>query len=63
MIKSLFLTAEPSPLYGAARLLDIGAVFDVYNTSEDGKEADLRALYSDWKAIGDALRESASQPR
>lgn len=63
MIKSLFLTADPSPLYGASRLLDLAGVFDVYNTSADGNEADSRALYADWKAIGDSLREAASRPR
>jgi hypothetical protein len=40
---------------GAARLLDIGATFDDYNSSRNGAEADAIALAMDWLAVGDDL--------
>jgi len=55
LIRSCFLFAMPRPLFGAARTLDLGAQFDMYNYSTSDAEADARALYSDWLAIGDDL--------
>lgn len=47
-LRSDFLFAQPSGLFGAARLLDLGGNFDSYNRSRTGEEADQRALTSDW---------------
>jgi hypothetical protein len=45
----------PSFASGAARVLDLGATFDEYNSCASGNEADIRALYSDWVAVGGDL--------
>lgn len=46
------LFASPSFASGAARVLDLGGTFDAYNTSPTGEDADFRALYGDWVAVG-----------
>ena len=53
-----FLFATPSWLSGAARTLDLGGVFTDYNDSPDEDVADERALFLDWRAVGDTLREA-----
>ena len=50
------LFAEPSFVEGMARVLDIGATLQVYNTSLTGREADVKALKNDWRAVGDDLK-------
>ena len=54
----------PSWISGVARTLDLGAQFDSYNQSPTGKIADARALFSDWRIVGEtlasAMREFAS---
>ncbi len=57
------LYATPSFLEGIARVMDIGDTLTEYNTSENGAEADARALGSDWKAVGDDLRAAIAQYR
>lgn len=52
------LFATPSFLTGAARLVDLGGVFDKYNGSGSEEEADSRALASDWLVVGDDLRKA-----
>ncbi len=56
-----YLFARPRGLYGVARLLDLGATFDEYNSSDTEQEADARATYSDWLAVGNDLKVAASQ--
>jgi hypothetical protein len=51
-LKSHFLIATPSFVSGAARLLDLYGVYDSYNTSRTEGEADAKALYSDWRIVG-----------
>jgi hypothetical protein len=46
-----FLFATPSFFSGAARVLDIGGTFDVYNGSKSTEEADARALNNDLSVI------------
>jgi hypothetical protein len=46
------LFANPSFFSGAARVLDLGGTFDEYNASPSQEEADIRALKSDWCAVG-----------
>jgi hypothetical protein len=50
-----FLFARPSFWSGAARALDLGATFNGYNQSRTPELADARALYNDWRAVGEAL--------
>jgi hypothetical protein len=53
----------PSILSGVARLLDLGAQLDEYNISATPREADVRAMYSDWRAIGEDLHEAMEMQR
>ncbi len=57
------LYATPSFLEGVARAIDIGDTLTDYNGSEDGAQADARALRSDWKAVGDDMRRASAQYR
>lgn len=55
------LYATPSFLEGIARSIDLGDTLTEYNGSESGAAADLRALRSDWIAIGNDLRQAMAQ--
>ena len=48
-----FLFARPSFVEGAARIFDFSNTLSMYNYSKNDDEADARALYSDWVAVGD----------
>ncbi len=48
----------PTFVSGWARLLDLGGVYDIYNESRNGSEADVCALYSDFRMIGQDLQEA-----
>ncbi len=50
------LYAKPGFLSGIARALDIAGIFDSYNDSPTGSMADYMAIKSDWKTIGNDLR-------
>ncbi len=56
--RSARLFARPSFLEGLSRALDLGATLNVYNYDRDPEEADARALFSDWLAVGDAIAGS-----
>jgi hypothetical protein len=43
---------------GIARLFDFWGYFDAYNISLSTSEADARALYSDWRTVGEQLNEA-----
>lgn len=58
MIKTFRLFAQPSFISGAARLVDLGGVFDKYNRSQTEMQADSRALASDWSSVGNDLRDA-----
>jgi len=47
-----YLFATPTFLSGVARVFDLGCQFDSYNVSPDPEEADARAIFSDWLAVG-----------
>ncbi len=47
-----FLTADPSLLEGAARMLDFGDTLTVFNESPTPELADFYALRMDWRAVG-----------
>lgn len=50
-----FLFPTPSPVYGLARLLDLAAQLDTYNTCPTGAIADAIAIYNDWAVVGDDI--------
>ena len=50
-----YLFAMPSFLTGVARLFDLYGQFDTYNDSTNDDLADARALYSDWRIVGQDL--------
>ena len=52
------LFARPSMASGAARLFDFFGFFDAYNITLNPSEADARALYSDWRTVGEQLNEA-----
>jgi hypothetical protein len=52
-----FLFATPSFADGLARTLDMAGDFDVYNESSTPDAADARALWSDWCAVGEDMKE------
>jgi hypothetical protein len=49
------LFAQPSFLEGLARVTDIGATLEEYNTSPSGELADMHAIRSDWRQVGEDL--------
>ena len=51
-LESDFLVASPSFASGAGRLLDWYGLYDLYNVSRDGREADTKAIFSDWRITG-----------
>ena len=52
------LFAEPSFVEGMSRVLDLGGTLQEYNTSETENKADIEALGSDWRAVGEDLKFS-----
>lgn len=52
-----FLFGMPSWLSGVSRTLDLGAEFDAYNDSKSPLAADAKALYSDWRIVGESLAD------
>ena len=50
-----YLFAQPSTLSGMARVADLWAQLDEYNICHTGEEADARAVYCDWLAVGRAM--------
>ena len=55
------LYARPSILEGIARALDLGGTLQNYNYGDSNKDADLKALRSDWNAVGDDLMAAMKQ--
>ena len=55
---STYLFSCPSFLSGVAKVLDLGATFDEYNTSETPNEADYRAFLLDWHMVSIDLKKS-----
>jgi hypothetical protein len=52
---SLYLSAPPRFLYGAARLLDFGNTFDAYNRVGTADSADVVGALIDWETVGQDL--------
>jgi hypothetical protein len=57
-LKSDFLVAAPSFASGAGRLLDWYGLYDTYNVSRDGQEADLKAMFADWRIVGEDINDA-----
>jgi len=57
-IKSDFLVAAPSFASGVGRLMDWYGLYDLYNVSQNGNEADAKAIFSDWRIVGQDLRDA-----
>ncbi len=55
---TLSLIARPSFAEGMARILDIGATLQKYDAAPMTRDADSRAMLSDWMVTGDDLRVS-----
>jgi hypothetical protein len=55
---SSILFARPSFIEGVARAYDLGNTLSEYNRSETGEVADARALYADWRLVGDEIRQA-----
>ncbi len=51
-----YLFAKPTFIGGMARLLDLGSTLNVYNDSPSEKIADMKAIESDWMAVGNDMR-------
>ncbi len=56
-----FLFAQPSWLSGVGRVVDLCGCFDDFNDSPSPYIADERAMYSDWRMIGDDLVQAIEQ--
>lgn len=56
-IQTDFLFARPSFLSGLARVLDVFGTFDSYNESRSGDEADIKAMFADWRITGQDLQD------
>ena len=57
MNTSSYLFSTPSFIEGVGRLLDFGSTLNNYNYSKSDKEADYKAIRSDWCAVGCNIRE------
>ena len=49
---TFYMFAKPSLISGAARVLDLFAMFDDFNISEDPDQADAIAIYLDFRSFG-----------
>jgi hypothetical protein len=58
MTSSDYLYARPSFAEGISRLVDFGGTLQVYNESPDDYQADYLALLSDWRIIGDDIKNT-----
>lgn len=56
-----FLFPAPSPLYGVARLMDLGANLDSYNEVTTPEQADRLAIMMDWYVVGLDLKRSVDR--
>lgn len=59
--RSDFLFARPSFVSGAARLLDLYSLYDFYNNSSTEREADYKAVLSDWRVVGQDILAAMTQ--
>ena len=62
-LRSNYLFARPSFIEGVGRIVDLYGSMNSYNAAPTPEEADARALYEDWKAVGHDLRVAVEQVR
>jgi hypothetical protein len=60
-LRTDFLVAMPSVLFGVARLVDLGAMLDAYNVCQTPEDADTIAIASDWRIVGKDLRDAITK--
>ena len=58
---STFLYARPSFVEGISRTVDLSGSLNEYNRSLNGEQADLLALFADWRLIGMDLQRAMLQ--
>lgn len=56
-----YIFARPSILEGFARIADLGGTLQKYRRSPTPDQADSKAIYSDFKAVGDDIRRAMDQ--
>ena len=54
-----FLFAQPSWTSGAGRVLDLWGVFEEFNDSPATEIADGRALFADWRMVGEDIMRAS----
>jgi hypothetical protein len=62
-LQSDFLFARPSFIEGVGRILDVSDSLNTYNLSRNGAEADVRAIYGDWRAVGHDMKKALENLR
>ena len=55
------LFANPSFIEGMGRVFNILGNQDIYNKDQTGDEADSKAIFSDWAAVGDHIILAAKE--
>lgn len=58
-----FLFARPSFFEGMGRIIDFGGTLTAFNISRTPEEADARALFEDWRVVGNDLRLAVAQEK
>lgn len=56
-ISTSFLFSTSSFLLGLGSIFNIAGNYYEFNTSSNGKEADAKAIRSDWEAVGNDMKE------
>jgi hypothetical protein len=56
-----FLFARPSFFEGMGRIIDFGGTMTSFNRSSTPEEADSRAMYEDWRVVGNDLRAALAR--
>lgn len=53
-----YLTSRSSILTGVGTIFDFAGTFQEYNTSKTESEADTKATFLDWLAVGEDLKNA-----
>ena len=61
MDKTIFICQRPSFLNGMARTIDLFGSLNTYDTSDNARMADAKALRADWSVVMSDLAASAAQ--
>ncbi|MEK7064899.1 MAG: hypothetical protein AAB963_00465 [Patescibacteria group bacterium] len=55
---STYLVSKSSVLTGVGQIFDFAGSYQDYNASETEEEADAKAIFLDWLAVGSDLRHA-----